>query len=82
MRDGDREVVVAIDCPRELRLSTGEARATIDLEDEGLVSTGFSMRLVTNLARELGGALAIDADRLTLRLPAADDPDMEKVIRS
>ncbi|MCH4892667.1 sensor histidine kinase [Sphingomonas sp. SFZ2018-12] len=82
VRDGDREVVVAIDCPRELRLSTGEARATIDLEDEGLVSTGFSMRLVTNLARELGGALAIDADRLTLRLPAADDPDMEKVIRS
>ncbi|RDE07432.1 sensor histidine kinase [Sphingomonas aracearum] len=36
-----------------------------------LLGTGFALRLVRNLSVELGGALDIAEDRLTLRLPAA-----------
>jgi hypothetical protein len=43
-----------------------------------LLGTGFTLRLVQNLAHELGGGLAINANRLTLRLPAALDREMEQ----
>ena len=44
-------------------------------QDEGapLLGIGFALRLVGNLAGELGGSLLIGAERLTLRLPAALD---------
>ena len=43
-----------------------------EANDNGpLLGTGFALRLVRNLAVELGGALDFGADRLTLRLPAA-----------
>ena len=47
---------------------------SINGDDDGVASllgTGFALRLARNLARELGGELAMAADSLTLRLPAA-----------
>ena len=48
-------------------------------DDLPLLGVGFALRLARNLAGELGGRLAIDADRLTLLLPAALNGDMEQV---
>ena len=47
-------------------------------EDEGapLLGAAFALRLASNLAVELGGALVIDAERLTLRLRAASEQAM------
>ena len=48
-------------------------------DDELLpLGVGFTLRLVRSLAAALGGALAIGADRLTLRLPAAVTTEMEQ----
>ncbi len=41
-----------------------------------LLGAGFALRLARNLAAELGGSLAIGAERLTLRLPAALDREV------
>ncbi|MEI9850024.1 MAG: hypothetical protein WDN24_03120 [Sphingomonas sp.] len=59
---------------RALRLS-GDTVLGIDDEagDSTLLGTGFALRLARNLARELGGTLAIGPDSLTLRLPAAEN---------
>ena len=59
----------------------GGALLSIDSEVEAgegapLLGTGFALRLARNLATELGGSLAIDEARLTLRLPAAVDRDV------
>lgn len=44
----------------------------------GLLGTGFSLRLVDNLARAHGGALAIEATRLILTLPAGTHSQTER----
>jgi hypothetical protein len=44
-----------------------------------LLGTGFALRLAQNLAVELGGVLTIGVDRLTLRLPAADGQEAERI---
>jgi signal transduction histidine kinase len=56
-------------------LAAAEADGADDLTPLG---TRFTLRLVSRLCGELGGALVIDADSLTLGLPAADDPGMER----
>ncbi|KQU56050.1 hypothetical protein ASG67_05260 [Sphingomonas sp. Leaf339] len=75
--------VVTVDRPRALADLPGDALFSLDggIGDGGdgapLLGAGFTLRLVRNLATELGGALAIDADHLTLRLPAAFVPAAE-----
>lgn len=76
------QAVIAFDRPRALGDLAGDALFSLDdgagEEDEGapLLGAGFTLRLVRNLAAELGGSLAIERDRLTLRLPAALAQDM------
>ncbi|UZK66986.1 sensor histidine kinase [Sphingomonas sp. M1-B02] len=67
------QVVIAIDRPRALADYPGDAVLGIDdeREDSTLLGTGFALRLARNLARELGGSLVIEPERLTLRLPAS-----------
>ena len=83
-RDGN-DVTIAFDRPAALAIRADEGLLAIDSEDEAggegapLLGTGFALRLVRNLAAELGGGLAIDEHRLTLRLPAADTASMEQV---
>lgn len=80
----DEGAAVAIDITRPLALATipDTALLTLDAEREvempgaPLLGTGFAIRLARNLATELGGALIIDADRLTLRLPTGLIDDM------
>ncbi|WP_349293242.1 sensor histidine kinase [Sphingomonas lycopersici] len=80
----DEGADVAIDITRPLALATipDTALLTLDAEREvempgaPLLGTGFAIRLARNLATELGGALIIDADRLTLRLPTGLIDDM------
>lgn len=80
-RAGEGGVILAIDRPRALDADTEAALFSLDAaEDERpgapLLGIGFTLRLARNLAAELGGALAIEATRLTLRLPVASDPGM------
>lgn len=80
----DEGANVAIDITRPLALATipDTALLTLDAEREvempgaPLLGTGFAIRLARNLASELGGALIIDADRLTLCLPTGLIHDM------
>jgi signal transduction histidine kinase len=76
------QVVLAFDRPRALAAHASDTLLSIDDEEEiegaPLLGTGFTLRLVQNLAHELGGGLAINANRLTLRLPAALDREMEQ----
>ena len=80
-REGDR-IALVIARPVSLATIAEDALLSIDAERETevigapLLGTGFALRLARNLAAELGGGLAIGADRLTLRLPAASTPDM------
>jgi hypothetical protein len=72
------QVRLAIDRPRALKVDDDQALFRLDadtVEQPGapLLGIGFTLRLVRNLARELGGVLEIGAERLTLRLPAASD---------
>ncbi len=74
------QVSLGFDRPRALAAQTTDTLFSIDAEEDQdgapLLGTGFTLRLVQNLAGELGGSLAIAADRLTLRLPAALDGEM------
>ncbi|MGN6270789.1 MAG: sensor histidine kinase [Sphingomonas sp.] len=80
-----QEVVIDFDRPAALAVRDDDGLLAIDGDDEAggegapLLGTGFALRLVRNLAAELGGGLAIDATRLTLRLPAAETAGMEQV---
>lgn len=71
----DAMVAIAIDRPRALADYPGDSVLGIDdeHEDATLLGTGFALRLARNLARELGGALAIGPESLTLRLPASEN---------
>lgn len=77
-------IAITIDRPHALADYPGDAVLGIDdeREDSSLLGTGFALRLARNLARELGGALAIEATCLTLRLPAAETGAMDQVHRN
>jgi signal transduction histidine kinase len=69
----DGGVQLSVDRPAAL-IDRDEA-ALLAHDDEGgtggsLLGLGFALRLVRNLARELGGGLTINEHALTLRLPA------------
>jgi len=77
----DDAIAIRFDRPAALTDGIGDALFAID--DDGaagegapLLGTGFALRLVRNLATELGGSLVLADDRLTLRLPAAVTADM------
>jgi signal transduction histidine kinase len=73
----DTHAILTFDRPKTLAAFGNEALMSIDaevvaeVEGAPLLGTGFALRLARNLAIELGGTLSIDAQRLTLRLPAA-----------
>ena len=79
-----RHVVVTSTRPRGIADIPGEPLFTLDgvadagSNDDGmegpLLGVGFTLRLVRNLAAELGGELTIESDRITLVLPAATRP--------
>jgi len=71
--DGADTVAITIDRPQALADYPGDSVLDIDdeREDITLLGTGFALRLARNLSRELGGALVIGRESLTLRLPAA-----------
>ncbi|MEP9360852.1 histidine kinase dimerization/phospho-acceptor domain-containing protein [Sphingomonas sp. KR3-1] len=71
--EGTDQVAITIDRPQALADYPGDSVLDIDdeHEDATLLGTGFALRLARNLARELGGALVIGRESLTLRLPAA-----------
>jgi signal transduction histidine kinase len=71
--EGTDKVAITIDRPQALADYPGDSVLDIDdeHEDATLLGTGFALRLARNLARELGGALVIGRENLTLRLPAA-----------
>ncbi len=78
---GEGEATLAIARPRALAGRDEAALLAADdaapgEEDAPLLGFGFALRLVRNLAAELGGRFAI-ADRLTLTLPAVTDGAME-----
>lgn len=79
--DGEGVAAIAIDRPRALRGQ--EEAALLALDDEqgeaALLGTGFALRLARNLARELGGGFTIEAESLTVRLPAALSEPVEQV---
>ncbi|WEK43330.1 MAG: sensor histidine kinase [Candidatus Sphingomonas colombiensis] len=78
------EAQVAIDITRpnalaavpETTLLTLDAEREVEMPGAPLLGTGFAIRLARNLAAELNGALIIEADRLTLRLPTELIGDM------
>ncbi|MGA1800244.1 histidine kinase dimerization/phospho-acceptor domain-containing protein [Sphingomonas sp. 4RDLI-65] len=77
-------VTIEFDRPAALAAYATDVLLSIDAEQEGdgdgapLLGTGFALRLAQNLAVELGGALTIGVDRLTLRLPAAHAGQAER----
>jgi signal transduction histidine kinase len=80
-RREDDAIAIRFDRPTALTDGIGDALFAIDDDDAGgegapLLGTGFALRLVRNLAAELGGSLTLAEDRLTLRLPAALSADM------
>lgn len=81
VREGDGVVMLSASRPQALLAYSSEALFGIDdeREDAALLGTGFALRLLRNLARELSGALVIEADRLTVRLPAAVTKSLEVV---
>ncbi len=75
-RAADECVEIAFTRPSALATVSDDALFSIDAEQDTvgpgapLLGTGFALRLARKLARELGGALTIGTERLTLRLPA------------
>jgi signal transduction histidine kinase len=89
-RDGERvgvrieekaaTVAIAMDRPEALQDFDGDTLFDLDDEqaDTALLGTGFALRLVRNIARELGGALAIGAESITVELPALVTKSLEQ----
>ncbi len=75
-------ITIEFDRPAALAAHATDVLLSIDAEQENdgapLLGTGFALRLAQNLAVELGGALTIGAERLTLHLPAADVGEAER----
>jgi hypothetical protein len=90
-RDGERvgvqinadagRVAIAFDRPEALAAYTGDTLFDLDdeHEDTALLGTGFALRLVRNIARELGGSLAITPEAVTVELPAMVTKSLEQV---
>jgi signal transduction histidine kinase len=87
IRATGRHVAITGTRPRAIADMPGEPLFTLDGDADGsggmrggagpdgpLLGVGFTLRLVRNLAAELGGELTIDRDHLTLLLPAATRP--------
>lgn len=74
-------VAIGFDRPRALAAYPGDSIFAIDDEREeaALLGTGFALRLIRNLTRELSGSLVIEAEMLTIRLPAAVTKSLEQV---
>lgn len=89
-RDGERvgvrieekaaTVAIVMDRPEALQDFDGDTLFDLDDEqaDTALLGTGFALRLVRNIARELGGALAIGAESITVELPALVTKSLEQ----
>ncbi|MFL9841819.1 histidine kinase dimerization/phospho-acceptor domain-containing protein [Sphingomonas sp. ST-64] len=73
-------VSVRFDRPGALGDYAGDAVFGIDDEQEGaaLLGTGFALRLVRNIARELGGQLITLPDGFVIQLPAAVTKSLEQ----
>lgn len=76
-RAGCDQVAIGVTCPAglsslsEAQILALDAEQEIDLPGAPLLGIGFALRLVRNLAAELGGRFAIAAGRMTLTLPMA-----------
>lgn len=81
LREDGNRVVMAVTRPRALLAYSNEALFAIDdeREDAALLGTGFALRLLRNLARELSGALVIEAEMLAIELPATVTKSLEVV---
>jgi signal transduction histidine kinase len=89
-RDGERVgiaieevgglVAIAFDRPDALAAYDGDALFNLDDEDEdaALLGTGFALRLVRNIARELGGSLTVTDDAITVELAAMVTKSLEQ----
>lgn len=89
-RDGERVgiaieevgglVAIAFDRPDALAAYEGDALFNLDDEDEdaALLGTGFALRLVRNIARELGGSLTVTDDAITVELAAMVTKSLEQ----
>ncbi len=73
-------VTIRFDEPRALASVGGDALFAMDDEqqDGALLGTGFALRLVRNIARQLGGTLAIGPDAMTVELPALVTKSLEQ----
>ncbi len=76
---GDR-IAIAVERPEALSAYDGDALFALDdeSEDVALLGTGFALRLVRNIARQLGGTLAITAEAITVELPAMVTKSLEQ----
>lgn len=77
----DAQVAIAFAQPRALAAHAGDAVFDIDdeREDVALLGTGFALRLVRNLARELSGSLRVSDGTFTVLLPVAVTKSLEQV---
>jgi hypothetical protein len=72
---GDARIGLSVTRPAALDRHVGDAVLAIDDEDSpaSLLGIGFALRLARNLAREVGGTLAIGQRSVTLYLPGTVD---------
>lgn len=80
IEEAEATVVVAMNLPAALQCSDGETLFELDDEqaDTALLGTGFALRLVRNIARELGGTLTITTESVMVALPAAVTKSLEQ----
>lgn len=73
-------VVLRVDRPRALGGQDEAALFALDDEREeaALLGTGFALRLVRNIAGELGGTLAVTPDAIAIDLPALVTKSLEQ----
>lgn len=81
MAEKGDSVAIRFNRPEAFAAYQGDALFAVDdeCEDAALLGTGFALRLIRNLARELSGSLVIDSDSLTIALPATVTKSLEQV---
>lgn len=79
--ESDGAVAISFTRPQALSAYPGEALFGIDdeREDAALLGTGFALRLIRNLVRELSGSLVIEPSRFIVHLPTAVTKSLEVV---